>query len=262
MTWTEDLDPHFARAWSEYVDGLAERQILPDRVRLLVAIGQCATIGEPESVIRLARRARDSSVSVAEIHEVLLQACIYAGRPVVERTLDAFAEYVTHANLKDELLRARLPLHGGNGDRSLERERATWPAHHHYRHVDEMLEKYDWRGISTSVMTQPRHASALLETLDRLDPKYASLWLNFIYTEMYSRRVLDDRTRTMVMIGNCLALGSRDQTENHMRNAIALGATVEEVLEVILQSLQYLGTVRSQWAIPILQKIIAEQRVA
>ena len=53
---------------------------------------------------------------------------------------------------------------------------------------------------------------------------------------------------------------SRDQTENHMRNAIALGASVEEVLEVILQLLQYLGTVRSQWAIPIWQKIDAEQR--
>jgi alkylhydroperoxidase/carboxymuconolactone decarboxylase family protein YurZ len=121
-----------------------------------------------------------------------------------------------------------------------------------------MLSKYDAHGISTSIMTQPRHASALLETLDVLDPGYASLWLNFIYRDMYSRRVLDDRTRTMVMIGNCLALGSRDQTENHMRNAIALGATAAEVLEVIFQSLQYLGTVRSQWAIPIFQKIMAQ----
>ena len=125
-----------------------------------------------------------------------------------------------------------------------------------------MLEKYDWRGVSTSVMTQPKHAAALLETLDVVDPDYASLWLNFIYTEMYSRRVLDDRTRTLVMIGDCLAMGSRDQTENHMRNALALGASLAEVLEVVLQSLQYLGTVRSQWGIQIWQKIEAEQRQA
>jgi alkylhydroperoxidase/carboxymuconolactone decarboxylase family protein YurZ len=137
-------------------------------------------------------------------------------------------------------------------------ERATWPAQHHFKRVDEMLDKYDWRGVSTSVMTQPRHAAALLETLDVLDPGYATLWLNFIYTELYSRRVLDDRTRTMVMIGNCLAMGSRDQTENHMRNALALGSSIDEVLEVIFQSLQYLGTVRSQWAIQIVLKIRAE----
>ena len=111
-------------------------------------------------------------------------------------------------------------------------------------------------------MTQPKHAAALLETLDVVDPDYASLWLNFIYTEMYSRRVLDDRTRTLVMIGDCLAMGSRDQTENHMRNALALGASLAEVLEVVLQSLQYLGTVRSQWGIQIWQKIEAEQRQA
>ena len=258
VNWSGELDPHFARAWSEYVEGLAERRILPDRIRLLVAIGQCTSIGEPEAVLRLVEHALEGGVSVAEIHEVLLQACIYAGRPVVDRTLEAFAEFVTRAGLKDELMRARLPAEGGNADRSLERERQAWPAHHHYRRVDAMLQVYDWRGISTSIMTQPKHAQALLETLDVLDPAYASLWLNFIYRDMYSRKVLDDRTRTMVMIGNCLALGSHDQTENHMRNAMALGATPEEVQEVIFQSLQYLGTVRSQWAIPIFQKIIVE----
>jgi alkylhydroperoxidase/carboxymuconolactone decarboxylase family protein YurZ len=262
MGWTDELDPHFARAWSAYTGGLAARQILTDRVRFLVGIGECTMIGEPEAAIRLAEAALAAGVSIVEIHEVLLQGCIYAGRPTVQPTLDAFADFVEGRGLQDELLRSRLPLEGGNQNRSLERERVTWPAQHHFRRVDEMLEKYDWRGVSTSVMTQPKHAAALLETLDVVDPDYASLWLNFIYTEMYSRRVLDDRTRTLVMIGDCLAMGSRDQTENHMRNALALGASLEEVLEVVLQSLQYLGTVRSQWGIQIWQKIEAEQRQA
>jgi alkylhydroperoxidase/carboxymuconolactone decarboxylase family protein YurZ len=260
VSWSDDLDPHFTRAWSEYTSGLASRRVLSDRVRLLVAIGQCTMIGQPAAVIGLAEAALAAGVPIAEIHEVLLQGCIYAGRPTVQPTLDAFADFIQRKNLSDALMQARLPAEGRNGSRSLEDERATWPARHHYQRVDEMLEKYDWRGVSTSVMTQPRHAAALLETLDLIDSNYASLWLNFIYTEMYSRRVLDDRTRTMVMIGDCLAMGSRDQTENHMRNAIALGASTQEVLEVVLQSLQYLGTVRSQWAIPIWQKIEAEQR--
>lgn len=258
MNWADELDPHFAQAWSEYVDGLAQRRILSDRTRLLVAIGQCTSIGEPDAVVRLAERALQCGVSLAEIQEVLLQACIYAGRPVVDRTLEAFSEFVNRAGLKDELMRTRLPVEGRNADRLLERERQAWPAQHHYQRVNAMLSQYDWRGISTSIMTQPKHAQALLETLDVLDPAYASLWLNFIYRDMYSRKVLDDRTRTMVMIGNCLALGSRDQTENHTRNAMALGARSEEVLEVIFQSLQYLGTVRSQWAIPIFQRIMRD----
>jgi alkylhydroperoxidase/carboxymuconolactone decarboxylase family protein YurZ len=262
MSWTDDLDPHFAQAWSAYVEGLAHRQVLSDRVRLLVAIGQCTCLGEPEAVLRLAGRALQGGASIVEIHEVLLHACIYAGRPVVDRTLEAFGEFLIHTGLKDDLLRQRLPSEGRRPERALDRERAEWPAKHHYRRVDDMLGKYDWRGISTSIMTQPMHASALLETLDVLDPTYAALWLNFIYRDMYSRQVLDDKTRTMIMIGNCLALGSRDQTENHMRNAIALGARPDEVLEVVFQSLQYLGTVRSQWALPIFQKIMAEHRAA
>jgi alkylhydroperoxidase/carboxymuconolactone decarboxylase family protein YurZ len=259
VTWTNDLDPHFARAWADYTGGLAARQVLTERVRLLVGIGECTMLGEAAAAIGLAERALAAGVPLAEIHEVLLQGCIYAGRPVVQRTLDAFAEFVVHAGLQDELMHARLPAEGLNAERSLDQERAAWPAQHHSKRIDDMLAKYDWRGLSTSVMTQPRHAAALLETLDVLDPEYAALWSNFIYTEMYSRRVLDDRTRTMVMIGDCLAMGSRDQTENHMRNAIALGSTIDEVQEVVFQSLQYLGTVRSQWALPIVQKIRAEQ---
>jgi alkylhydroperoxidase/carboxymuconolactone decarboxylase family protein YurZ len=258
VSWTDEMDPHFARAWSEYTGGLAARQVLTERVRLLVAIGECTMIGEVEAVVNLAKRALGAGVAVAEIHEVLLQACIYAGRPLVDRSLNAFADLITREGVRDELMQARLPAEGRNGQRSLTTERATWPVTHHFKRVDEMLDKYDWRGVSTSVMTQPKHAAALLETLDVLDPGYANLWLNFIYTELYSRRVLDDRTRTMVMIGNCLAMGSRDQTENHMRNALALGSNIEEVLEVIFQSLQYLGTVRSQWGIQIVQKIQAE----
>ena len=48
MSWTDELDPHFARAWSAYTGGLAARHILTDRVRLLVGIGECTMIGEPD----------------------------------------------------------------------------------------------------------------------------------------------------------------------------------------------------------------------
>src|SRR6266567_2384629 len=104
VSWTDELDPHFARAWSEYTGGLVVRQVLTERVRLLVAIGECTMIGEVDAVVNLARRALDAGVPVGEIHEVLLQACIYAGRPVVDRSLNAFADLISGAGLRDELM--------------------------------------------------------------------------------------------------------------------------------------------------------------
>ena len=149
MSWTNDLDPHFAQAWADYTGGLATRQMLSERVRLLVGIGECTMIGEADAVIKLTEQALQAQVPIAEIHEVLLQGCIYAGRPVVQRTLDAFADFVSRAGLRDELGGARIPATGRNAERSLERERAAWPAKHHYKRIDDMLAKYDWRGIST-----------------------------------------------------------------------------------------------------------------
>src|SRR5712691_4808925 len=65
VSWTVEMDPHFARAWSDYTGGLAARQVLTERVRLLVAIGECTMIGEVDAVVNLARRALDAGVPVA-----------------------------------------------------------------------------------------------------------------------------------------------------------------------------------------------------
>ena len=124
------------------------------------------------------------------------------------------------------------------------------------------MEKYGWQGISTGLRTQPTHHLQGVTFMNELDEDYTRLWLDMIYAGMYSRGVLDDKTRTLCMIGECLALQSHPQTENHMRNALVLGATPAEILEVVWQSSQLVGMPRSLWGREILQRILAEQPAA
>ncbi len=97
--------------------------------------------------------------------------------------------------------------------------------------------------------------------MDSQDEGYTRLWLDLIYAGMYSRGVLDDKTRTLCMVGECLALQSHPQTENHMRNALLLGATPAELLEVVWQSSQLVGMPRSLWGREILQRVLGDGAV-
>jgi protoheme IX farnesyltransferase len=71
---------------------------------------------------------------------------------------------------------------------------------------------------------------------DALDPEWAGLWEGFIYQGLYTRNVVDDKTRILCMVGNCVAVGETVQSLAHMRGAMRLGASPREVMEVILQS--------------------------
>src|SRR5438876_42416 len=102
VSWSDELDPYFAALWSRFETGLAARRILTDRVRLLVSIGVCTVIGESDDVARLSRQALALEVPPAEIQEVMLQACVYAGRPVVKRSLNVFADVVRGSGKLDE----------------------------------------------------------------------------------------------------------------------------------------------------------------
>ena len=54
-----------------------------------------------------------------------------------------------------------------------------------------------------------------------MDPQLADLWVKFCYGAMYSRGIVDDKTRLLCMIGDCLAVGEETQARGHMRGHCA-----------------------------------------
>jgi alkylhydroperoxidase/carboxymuconolactone decarboxylase family protein YurZ len=74
-----------------------------------------------------------------------------------------------------------------------------------------------------------------------MDPAWANLWVRFCYQGMYARGIVDERTRHLCMVGNCVAVGEVTQLRGHMRGALRIGVPAREVLEVIFQSSVHFG---------------------
>ena len=120
------------------------------------------------------------------------------------------------------------------------------------------MRKFGWEGLSTGLRLQPSHHHKTVEQLERVDPHFLKLWLDYIYAGMYVRNILDDKTRILCVIGEVMVMGEFIQAENHIRNALTHGASPREVLEVILQSTIYVGMPRFVRAVALIERVLKE----
>ncbi|MBX5492341.1 MAG: carboxymuconolactone decarboxylase family protein [Chloroflexi bacterium] len=108
----------------------------------------------------------------------------------------------------------------------------------------ELLERYNRKAIETGMRLQGEFFLRLVHEFDELDRDWTQVWLTWIYDHMYNRGVLDDKTRVLVIIGECVVGDELVQLPNHIRSALRCGATPREILEVILQAHIYCGMPR------------------
>lgn len=261
IAWRDEMDPQATRLQLEYTyGGLMARGVLDERTRLLVLIAQCAAAGELEYLESTLRAALNEGVAAREILEILLQTTVYVGMPRINRAARLFYKIVRGTRHMVAIKKSQPPIAGRNAERSLEAERKTWGvSDERFPNREEIIKKYGWYGISAGLRLQPTHHAEAVMGRDKLDQHFIKHWLDYIYGGMYVRGVLDDKTRLLCVVGVCTALDEMPQNENHIRNALMLGATPREVMEVTVQSTQYWGMPRSLRAMTQLENVLCEQ---
>ena len=259
VDWCDGLDQHFTKLWLKFTyGGMTGRGILDERTRCLVLVGQFLVMEDLEQLeIQIRNALRHATPR--EVLEVLLQATVYLGYPKIIRATRVVTKVMKHLGRIKEITGTQLRITGRSEKRSLEAERKTWGvSEKDCPRQDELLRKFGWEGLSTGFRLQPSHHHKTVEQLERVDEHFLKLWLDYIYAGMYTRNILDDKTRILCVIGELIVMGEFIQAENHIRNALTHGATPREVLEVILQSTIYVGMPRFVRVVALLQRILEE----
>jgi alkylhydroperoxidase/carboxymuconolactone decarboxylase family protein YurZ len=259
VDWCDGLDPHFTKLWLEFTyGGMTGRGILDERTRHLILVGQFLVMEDLEQFeIQIRNALRQATPR--EVLEVLLQATVYLGYPKIMRATRVFTQVLKKLGRMKEITGTQLPLSGRSEKRSLQAERKTWGVSaKDCPRQEELLQKFGWQGLSTGFRLQPSHHHKTVEQLERVDEHFLKLWLDYIYAGMYTRGILDDKTRILCVIGELIVMGEFIQAENHIRNALTHGASPREVLEVILQSTIYVGMPRFVRVVALLQRILEE----
>jgi alkylhydroperoxidase/carboxymuconolactone decarboxylase family protein YurZ len=259
LRWAEELDPHYARLLRDFSHGgMFKRGILDERTRTLVVVGQFVAMDDMEELEGHIHNALGRGATSREVLEVILQTTVYFGYARAKRGARVLKRVLEELGRLQEIAATQLPV--GGAPRSLEAERALWQTpQQQVTKRDALLRKYGWKSLSPGLRLQPTHHISSVERMDRVDPHFNKLWLDYIYAGMYSRGVLDDRTRILCIVGELFVAGEFHQAENHIRNALQHGASPRDVLEVILQSTIYAGMPRFVRFVTLLERALEEQ---
>lgn len=85
-------------------------------------------------------------------------------------------------------------------------------------------------------------AKATVESLKDISPELGRFVTEFAFGDIYSRPGLDLKTRQMLTIASLVTLGNAPlQLKSHMKGALNVGCTKEQIVEVILQMAVYAG---------------------
>lgn len=258
--WADELDQAYAKLLLDFTyGGMYERGVLDERTRLLVLVGQMVAMDEMQELPIHIRAALRGGASAREVLEVILQTTVYLGYSKARRASRVFKQVMIEVGRLDEITGTQLPVDGGRSQRSLADERPRWQIDtDRAPELAGFLAKYGWQRLSPGLRLQPTHHVQSVARMDRVDQNFNALWLDYIYSGMYARGILDDRTRILCVVGELYVMGDVVQGENHMRNALAQGAAPREVLEVILQSTIYAGMPRFVRFVALLEKILSE----
>lgn len=256
----DSLDQNFTQLWLDFaISGMSRRPALDTRTRLLVLVGQYTMAKSHPALEDTVRAALAAGVRPREILEIILQCVVYGGHTTVEPAIEVFHRLAQELGLLEELRASQLPRDGNDRTRSYEKERLTW-------HPDDvadprstgLMQRHGWLAVGRGLTMRPRHHLNVLAWLDAMDPEFAGLWVTFCYQGMYSRGIVDDKTRLLCMVGDCLAVGEATQARGHMRGAMRNGASPREVMEVILQTCINFGMPPMLHALENFVEIMAE----
>ena len=85
------------------------------------------------------------------------------------------------------------------------------------------------------------HVDAAIEKTTEFTADFQDLITRYAWGEIWSRSGLDRRTRSCITLTALVALGREEELAMHVRAALRIGLTPDEIKEVLLQTAVYCG---------------------
>ena len=98
----------------------------------------------------------------------------------------------------------------------------------------------------------------MVAELHDICPEFVNMTIEWGFGEIVSRPGIDLKTRQLVTVASCVTLGhAKPQLQAHIEGALSVGATKEEIVEVILQVALYAGFAAATNAMLLAKEVFA-----
>ena len=102
------------------------------------------------------------------------------------------------------------------------------------------------------------HVEASLKNRNEFDKEFQDLITRYAWGEIWSRPGLPQKSRSLITLAMMVALNRPEELRMHLRAALNIGVTREEIREVLLQTAIYCGVPAANSAFHLAQEVFAE----
>ena len=118
------------------------------------------------------------------------------------------------------------------------------------------------KGMENLKVMNPKSFQTLEDCLTDIAPDLGRYVVEFPYGDIYTRPGLDLKIRELVTISAITTMGGADtQLKSHIRGALNVGCTKEEILEVIIQMAVYAGFPRAINGVLAAKEVFGEEEI-
>jgi 4-carboxymuconolactone decarboxylase len=100
------------------------------------------------------------------------------------------------------------------------------------------------------------HVDGAIERTTDFTADFQDLITRYAWGEIWSRPGLDRRTRCCITLTALVALGREEELAMHVRAALRIGLTPDEIKEVLLHSAIYCGVPAANGAFAVAQRVL------
>ncbi len=104
-------------------------------------------------------------------------------------------------------------------------------------------------------MPEPKEASVARKMIGDFAPKLAELTDDVLFAEVWERKELSPRDRSLITVAALVAGGNTEQLAFHLNKATENGLTEGELVEVITHLAFYAGWPRAMSAIAVAKEV-------
>jgi 4-carboxymuconolactone decarboxylase len=126
---------------------------------------------------------------------------------------------------------------------------------------EAMAEDRFEQGYQQFKKTNPEGAEQVLKGLSNVAPDMARFLVAFAYGDIYSRPVLNAKTREIATVAILTALSARSALKWHIHAALIVGATPQEIIDTIYVQTVYSGFPAGLNAISAARDVFKERKV-
>jgi 4-carboxymuconolactone decarboxylase len=115
------------------------------------------------------------------------------------------------------------------------------------------------KGLEEISGIDPESGPVFAEELKRISPDFAEYFIGFAFGKIHARTVLEPKMKEMVAIANLISIGDgKSHLRLRIEGARRAGCTKEEIIEVIIQSIVYVGFTKALIALHLVKEVCEE----